>query len=42
VQYGVVVPWFEFAPPPAHQTFGSRLGQKAPLQAAPLILALRI
>ena len=42
VHHGVVVPWFEFAPPPAHPTFGRRLGQETPLQASPLILALRI
>jgi hypothetical protein len=42
VQHGVVVPWCEFAPTPAHPTFGSRLGQEAALQASPLILALRI
>jgi hypothetical protein len=42
VQHGVVVPWFEFAPPPAHPTFGSRLCQETPLQVSPLILALRI
>ena len=42
VQHGVVVPWFEFAPPPAHPMFASRLCQQTPLQVSPLILALRI
>ena len=42
VQHGVVVPWFEFAPPPAHPTFGSRLGQETAHQGSPRILALRI
>jgi len=42
VQHGVVVPWFEFAPPPAHPTYGSSLCRETPLQASPLILVLRI
>ena len=42
VLHSVVVPRFEFAPPPAHSTFGRRLGQETLPQASPLILALRI
>jgi len=42
MQHGVVVPWFECAPPPAHSTSGRRLGQQTPLQVSPLILVLRI
>ena len=41
-QHGVVVAWFQFAPPPGHSTSGRQLRQQTPPRALPLILALRI
>ena len=40
-QHGIVVAWFQFAPPSAHSTSGGKLRQQTSLRAAPLILALR-
>ena len=40
--HGVVVAWFQFAPPQAYSTSGRQLRQQTPFRASPQILALRI
>ena len=41
-QHAVVVPPFRFTPPPSPPAFGREPGQHPPLEARPLVLALRI
>jgi hypothetical protein len=41
-QHAVVVPPFQFVPPPTPPEFGREPGQHPPLEARPLVLALRI
>ena len=41
-QHVVVVPRFQFVPPPSPPEFGREPGQGPPLEARPLVLALRI
>lgn len=41
-QHAVVVPPFHFVPPPTPPEFGPEPGQHPPLEARPLVLALRI